>query len=183
MEIENYELLTKVNIPLSEEGMLLYCKCDNFDEFVEHFMYLMKLLVRKDIFFKNMDRIVIKSEDVHKFKIKIFHIVRYFDFVYLNYEYVVMHGSLLNVVKDKLDQFSKYVHFGKFKQKYYMRKFFQEGKCQHEYYCKVNQMMIKCPYKTKYETTYCHNHSQRYGDEITKQTGIIEDIAMIILTF
>lgn len=183
MGIENYELVTKVNIPLSDEGILLYCKCEDYSEFKEHFMYLMKLLVRKGIFTNSRDQIDIKSEDVHKFKNKILHIMRYFDFMYLNYEHVVMMNKLLNLVKDKLNQFGKSVQFGKFKQKYYMRKFFPEGKCQHEYYCKVNQMMIKCPYKTKHETAYCHNHSQRYGDEITKQTGIIEDIAMIILTF
>lgn len=81
-----------------------------------------------------------------------------------------------STVKDKLYELhiqTKYnsIHglfgsFGLFRVKYYMRYLFPEGKCQHEYYCKVNQMMIKCPYKKK-SKYYCHNHTQ-FNDSRTR---------------
>ncbi len=97
-----------------------------------------------------------------------------------------------STVKDKLYDLhiqtkcdSIHGSFGLFRVKYYMRYLFPDGKCQHEYYCKVNQMMIKCPYRKK-SKYYCHNHTQ-FNDSRTRivydYTTLPKDLCELVVLY
>lgn len=166
MRIEaEYEKYNCVNIKLSEsEKNITFKKCESKKEFARQFLNIL-------------------ASEIHKNN----RIVKLFDFIILNIEFVNMirdtdrGEEFIAAIKEKLFEFSKHRLFGPRRAKYYERILFPENKC-----CHITPSYI-CVYKIMDNSTrYCKSHYENVYVKRFKNLRlflICDDTIKIILNY